>query len=231
MVSISSRARRTAVLNGQISLSGKLGLLSFLIFTMVTAGANRAFAGFVVISNFTSSSISADTTHGWTWDPIAKGVVIYNDPQNLDATLGYLREGSIPNIDVTGATTLSLSAEWDPLATGDGGTFKISLEPSNGVDFASATFSFAEFAGGGVKTVVKPLTWISSPNPARVVQWDLEALTFTGTGGDLYFQQMGTSDQASVPEPSSLIIFGMGAAGVVWRARRRSKLVATLACT
>lgn len=201
--------------------------LVIVIGMMVASISQVAHADFVVISDFTSQYVFSTTTDPkkWTWLPPPSNDRVLDIIAPFDLSREFLREESITGKNIAGATKMRLRASWIPNEPTSGGNFTIKLQGGGGVTFATADFSFAEFAAPGSPyiTIEKSLNWVTNPTTTQVEQWDLSATSFTGSGGDMYFQEMGASDNASVPEPSSLILFGLGATGVAWRARRKRR--------
>lgn len=183
-------------------------------------------AASTIITDFNSSLGTIGPFGNWTWDSTYRELsVIGNTPDDrLDQHLNGLNYK-----DIAGATAVSLTGKWDEIFSGNR-TFKLDLQ-DNGGTFATATFSFADFAGSTLTTISAPLTWVvSDPLRHTVSQWVIQ-----GTGSSSLYPSglLGLTEMAvtSVPEcePRSCVgalFLALGALAIVERGRSRAAIAA-----
>jgi hypothetical protein len=165
------------------------------VITLLLSQSSTARAD-IIVTNFTAGNIGSFGPI-WQWDSSTKvlGVDFFNSSGD------YLQVPGL-NVDATGAVAVALTGQLLDPTTAATGNFTVDFF-AGGDNFATTSFAYSDFEGGSLKTVSKPLTFLSTSRGLTIVSI-IGGGGSSGTTNVIDFQltnMVFQTQTAAVPEP------------------------------
>lgn len=188
----------------------KKTLITVIAFT--TLSALGSFGQSLNLSSF-GSSAEAFSSSGWSYNATTS---VLSGSNTIDS-LAYNASGGPWNLTTVGSIpSLSLQLVLASPASGSTGSFNITLEDGDGIQYVSPSWTWSEFASSvSVDKSYSSGTIPDGFDPSNVVSWNINSQSASGS------VNVELSQLNVVPEPSTYALMALGGLVMFFMIRRR----------